>query len=316
MPLLIYLRQLISRGVLHPRTLAVGRRTNIFAPFPASGHQRLTRQHSVCAGRGATRTDVPGGRGGLLLLHARRVRWAEVKDVVIGRPGYDNYLVARAVAERGRVLRGRDERAGRSPRQADRVYNLRLVGSGWQRGPLRRNCRWRVEQFPRGWFALLRRDTNAGGVRRRQLRAERAWLRWIRPSDVLAGVLGELCGSVVVVVREGDYCCPANVAVVSRQRRRQERGVRVDGASRASGALGWSGRGVGGGCGGAEWAVRGDMAMDAGKVKEGGLLIVRGARLGEETERTYEVVGEMSPLEMLGKEFKGIVVYRKVHSET
>lgn len=94
------------------------------------------------------------------------------------------------------------------------MYNLRLVGSGWQRGRTE-DCGWRVEQFPRGWFALLRRDTNAGTAFGDDLlRAERAWLqRWIRPSDVcveveervVAGVLGELCGSVVVVVREGDY---------------------------------------------------------------------------------------------------------------
>lgn len=150
-----------------------------------------------------------------------------MKDVVIGRPGYDNYLVARAVAERGRVssvdvtnalvaLHQTDDdgvKAGHRAR-ADRVYNLRLVGSGWQRGRTE-DCGWRVEQFPRGWFALLRRDTNAGTAFGDDLlRAERAWLqRWIRPRDVcveveervVAGVLGELCGSVVVVVREGDY---------------------------------------------------------------------------------------------------------------
>ena len=120
---------------------------------------------------------------------------------------------------------------------------------------------------------------------------------------------------------------PANVAVVSRQRRRQERECvwmepleplepldGLEGVSEADVVV------LNGRC-------AATMAMDVrGKVKEGGLLIVRGARLGEETERTYEVVGEwgkedsmrsrMSTLEMLGKEFKGIVVYRKVHSET
>ena len=114
---------------------------------------------------------------------------------------------------------------------------------------------------------------------------------------------------------------PANVAVVSRQRRRQGRECMwvepleaLEGVSEADVVV------LNGRC-------AATMAMDVrGKVKEGGLLIVRGARLGEETERTYEVVGEwgkedsmrsrMSPLEMLGKEFKGIVVYRKVHSET
>ena len=114
---------------------------------------------------------------------------------------------------------------------------------------------------------------------------------------------------------------PANVAVVSRQRRRQGRECvwvepleALEGVSEADVVV------LNGRC-------AATMAMDVrGKVKEGGLLIVRGARLGEETERTYEVVGgwgkedsmrsRMSPLEMLGKEFKGIVVYRKVHSET
>lgn len=114
---------------------------------------------------------------------------------------------------------------------------------------------------------------------------------------------------------------PANVAVVSWQRRRQGRECvwvepleGLEGVSEADVVV------LNGRC-------AATMATDVrGKVKEGGLLIVRGARLGEETERTYEVVGEwgkedsmrsrMSPLEMLGKEFKGIVVYRKVHSET
>ena len=117
---------------------------------------------------------------------------------------------------------------------------------------------------------------------------------------------------------------PANVAVMSRQRRRQGREcVWVEPLEALKGLEGVSEADVvvlNGRC-------AATMAMDVrGKVKEGGLLIVRGARLGEETERTYEVVGEwgkedsmrsrMSPLEMLGKEFNGIVVYRKVHSET
>ena len=117
---------------------------------------------------------------------------------------------------------------------------------------------------------------------------------------------------------------PANVVVVSRQRRRQGREcVWVEPLEALKGLEGVSAADVvvlNGRC-------AATMAMDVrGKVKEGGLLIVRGARLGEETERIYEVVGEwgkedsmrsrMSPLEMLGKEFKGIVVYRKVHSET
>ena len=97
-----------------------------------------------------------------------------MKDVVIGRPGYDNYLVARAVAERGRV-------------SSVDVTNA---------------------------LVALHQTDDDGVKAGHRARADRAWLqRWIRPSDVcveveervVAGVLGELCGSVVVVVREGDY---------------------------------------------------------------------------------------------------------------
>ena len=244
--------------------------------------------------------------------------------MVIGRPGYDNYLVAHAVAERGRVssvdvtnalvaLHQTDDDGVKAGHRArlDRVYNLRLIGEQWRDGRTV-NCPWRVEQFPRGWFALLRRGTRTGTAFDDDLlRTERAWLQqWVRPRDVcveveervVSGVLGELCRRVVVVVRQGDYVeqasegcvkssemkevLPLNVEVVSRQRRRAEgrecvwdEGVEVlpEGVDVVV---------LNGKC-----AVQ--MAMEVGgKLKEGGVLIVRGAKLKEEAGLFYKVIGE------------------------
>lgn len=244
--------------------------------------------------------------------------------MVIGRPGYDNYLVAHAVAERGRVssvdvtnalvaLHQTDDDGVKAGHRArlDRVYNLKLIGQQWRDGRTT-DCPWRVEQFPRGWFALLRRGTRAGTAFDDDLlRAERAWLQqWIRPEDVcveveervVSGVLGELCRRMVVMVRQGDYVeqaserrvkrsemkevLPWNVEVVSQQRKREERrecawDEGVEALPEGVDVVVLNGR-----C-----AVH--MAMDVGgKLKEGGVLIVRGTKLREEARLPYKVIGE------------------------
>ena len=79
-----------------------------------------------------------------------------MKDVVIGRPGYDNYLVARAVAERGRVssvdvtnalvaLHQTDDdgvKAGHRARD-DHDWNLERIGDDWRDGQTW-NCVFRL----------------------------------------------------------------------------------------------------------------------------------------------------------------------------
>ena len=199
----------------------VGRRVNIFPPFPRMSSDAAENGRRILVAS-QNKPLFQSDAEDYFLFTRDALDWREIKDVVIGRPGYDNYLVTQVYHRRERVsfvdvtnalvvahqtdVEG--VKAGHR-RSRDKVYNLKLIGRDWQKGRTEYSD-WRVEQSPARVFSLLRRTTPSGrSFDDGFLVEEVEWVRrWI-PSGarcayfakrVVSGVLGSLCARVVVVV--------------------------------------------------------------------------------------------------------------------
>ena len=156
--------------------------------------------------------------------------------MVIGRPGYDNYLVAHAVAERGRVssvdvtnalvaLHQTDDdgvKAGHRARD-DHDWNLELIGEQWRDGQTW-NCLFRlgghaarrswVDEDAAGTYGLQRRYSRHGWINDDTYDpSEMAFFAANIPpgarclqyaSTSVSGVLAGLCESLTVVLWNHD----------------------------------------------------------------------------------------------------------------
>lgn len=96
-------------------------------------------------------------------------RWSMIKDVVIGRPGYDNYLVTQIFKKASvisflditnAVLVAHQTDAGgvKAGHRAnpDKMWNMRLIKSDWQKGRTEYSW-WMMEQFPRDVYHVHER---------------------------------------------------------------------------------------------------------------------------------------------------------------
>ena len=72
----------------------MGRRTNIFAPFPtlSESNSAFNDQQIIEASKNGVlfQSDAED----YFIFTKATFDWSEIRDVVIGRPGYDNYLVS------------------------------------------------------------------------------------------------------------------------------------------------------------------------------------------------------------------------------
>lgn len=206
----------------HLEAFLVGRRTNIFAPFP-----RLSRSHRAqndaqiaeCSKRGSLfQSDAED----YFVFTRHTFDWQFIKDVVIGRPGYDNYLVSQVYHNRTRnsfiditnaviVAHQTDSdgvKAGHR-KSKDRFYNMKLIKRDWKKGRIEYSD-FVLEQFPVSSFAIRRRFYVPDIPFDDSFLLEELSLlrRFIRPSDVcvelasrvVRGVLSELCRKLYVVV--------------------------------------------------------------------------------------------------------------------
>ena len=79
-------------SLFQQQVFLVGRRTNIFAPFPVITSSRQANDHSIHqASRQGVLFQTDAEDYFIFTKHC--FDWKEIKPVVIGRPGYDNYLV-------------------------------------------------------------------------------------------------------------------------------------------------------------------------------------------------------------------------------
>ena len=148
--------------------------------------------------------------------------WNRIKNVVIGRPGYDNYLVTQIfrstsfisflditnaviVAHQTDAL---GTKAGHRP-SPDKSWNLDLIKSDWQKGRTEYSW-WVVEQFPRDVYRIqeryLRRDIpwddrwsgEEWNIVRQYIPQGGSCLQFAR--SALHGVLKQYCKELTVVV--------------------------------------------------------------------------------------------------------------------
>ena len=147
----------------------VGRRTNIFLPFPSMSRTDRTSNdqliEAACQKGQLFQTDAED----YFIFTPATFRWSMLKDVVIGRPGYDNYLVTQIFKMSSMVsfldltnavLVAHQTDAGgvKAGHRAnpDRMWNMRRIKSDWQKGRTEYSW-WMVEQFPRGVFYVHER---------------------------------------------------------------------------------------------------------------------------------------------------------------
>ena len=153
--------------------------------------------------------------------------WNEIKPVVIGRPGYDNYLVTQVhhqhqqisfldITNACTVLHQTDSYGVLAGHRVakDKMYNMKLIKRDWQKGRTEYSD-WIIEQFPPLSFSLRRRyhvqdvpyDDN-------YLQEEIEFLKKvIKPTDicvefanrVVTGVLSKFCKKVYIVVYNSEY---------------------------------------------------------------------------------------------------------------
>ena len=123
----------------------MGRRTNIFAPFPTITTSRETNDlsiHEASKEGQLFQTDAED----YFIFTKHCFNWKEIKPVVIGRPGYDNYLVNYIFFHSATisfmditnsliVLHQTDSQgvlAGHRPTH-DKMYNMRIIKKDWQK---------------------------------------------------------------------------------------------------------------------------------------------------------------------------------------
>ena len=205
----------------------MGRRTNIFAPFPtlSESNSAFNDQQIIEASKNGVlfQSDAED----YFIFTKATFDWSEIRDVVIGRPGYDNYLVSQVHHKKPSisfvditnaliVTHQTDVdgvKAGHR-KSKDRYYNMKLIRGDWKVGRIEYSD-FVIEQFPLGSFFMRKRyyvpdvpfDDSF-------LREDLDLLqRYIPPSSVcvelasrvIQGVLTEMCKKLIVVVYQNDF---------------------------------------------------------------------------------------------------------------
>lgn len=148
--------------------------------------------------------------------------WSRIKNVVIGRPGYDNYLVTQVfksttfvsfldVTNAVIVAHQTDAsgtKAGHRP-NPDKMWNMKLIKSDWQKGRTEYSW-WIMEQFPRDVYRIQERyalrdipwDDRWSGeewsIMKQFIPQDGSCLQFAR--SAVHGVLKEYCKELTVVV--------------------------------------------------------------------------------------------------------------------
>lgn len=153
--------------------------------------------------------------------------WKEIKPVVIGRPGYDNYLVNYVyyhgdtisfldVTNSLIVLHQTDNQgvlAGHRPSQ-DKMYNMKMIKRDWMKGRTQYST-WIIEQYPQYLFHTSNRYIEENiSYDDLYLQEEIAIMKQVIPSSSICiefakhaihGVLVSLCKKLYVVVYTSSY---------------------------------------------------------------------------------------------------------------
>ena len=131
---------LIHKKILNNSALVIGRRTNIeyqdYHTFKLSNPNYTKSLHQIANSKGILFTEW--AEDYFFVYLPQHFPWDDIKDIVIGRPGYDNYLVSEAIKQNVSVidttntilaahLTGIDgNHAG--VLNIDKEYNLELIG--------------------------------------------------------------------------------------------------------------------------------------------------------------------------------------------
>ena len=206
----------------HAKVFLVGRRTNVFAPFPQLSRAQRAQNDAKIADCSKQGSLFQSDAEDYFVFTRHTFNWPFVKDVVIGRPGYDNYLVSQVYHNRTKisflditnaviVAHQTDSdgvKAGHR-KSKDRFYNLKLIKRDWKKGRIEYSD-FVLEQFPADSFALRRRFYVPDVPFDDSFLLEELGIlrKFIQPSDVcvelasrvIRGVLAEVCRKLYVVV--------------------------------------------------------------------------------------------------------------------
>ena len=204
----------------------VGRRTNIFAPFPTMSADH-TQNDKKIRKDGKSGSLFQSDAEDYFIFTKGTFDWDLIKPVVIGRPGYDNYLVSQVhhhtdeisfvdITNPLLVLHQTDSNGVLAGHRVakDKMYNMKLIKKDWQKGRTEYSD-WIIEQFPPFSFSVRKRyfvqdlpfDDD-------YLQEELSILKKvIKPTDVcvefarhiVRGVLASLCSKLYVVVYNSYY---------------------------------------------------------------------------------------------------------------
>ena len=141
------LKQILKQNTVSKRSaLVIGRRTNIeyqdYHTFKVSHHNHTNLLDQVANSKGSL--YIEGAEDYFFVHMPRTFPWNHIKDVVIGRPYYDNYLVSEAIKHNVSVidatntilsvhLTGLDGNHAGS-RNIDKAYNIDLIGNTYPYG--------------------------------------------------------------------------------------------------------------------------------------------------------------------------------------
>lgn len=84
-----------SSKLSHSQTFLVGRRTNIFQPFPVMSLNDRATNDALIERDGAKGELFQSDAEDYFLFTKGTLPWDQLVNTVIGRPGYDNYLVTK-----------------------------------------------------------------------------------------------------------------------------------------------------------------------------------------------------------------------------
>ena len=141
------LKQILKHKTISKKTaLVIGRRTNIeyqdYHTFRVSHSNHTNSLNQIANSKGSL--YIEGAEDYFFVYMPHTFPWDNIKDVVIGRPYYDNYLVSEAIKHKVSVidatntilsvhLTGVDGNHAGS-RNIDKAYNIELIGKTYPYG--------------------------------------------------------------------------------------------------------------------------------------------------------------------------------------
>lgn len=180
--------------------------------------------------------------------------WRELQDVVIGRPGYDNYLVNYVYYHRQQISlidttnssiliylhfhnivlivhqTDKDGNKAGFRNNPDRNWNLQRIGNDWYMGRTEFTP-YALEITPNGEYRMQYRDISGTRCDDAYLQQELdIMIKYIKPNDIClqtihratTGILLQYCKEVYVVVWDGRvYQYDINKEIMNRQMRNQ-----------------------------------------------------------------------------------------------